>query len=93
MKFKHKICLLGYTSWCCLGFMRGINYYNYTHYKYEKNQPYFYTSSFLNGIFGIIMYGNPILIPITLYKEIYRLEINVRNLESEKKSKFYNDLF
>ena len=87
--YKYKIAIISYTSWCGVGFLRGINSYNYSHNKYES---YLYTSSIIEGIFGIILYANPILFPFTLYKEIYRLEINSRNLENEKKSRYYNEL-
>ena len=29
---------------------------------------------------------NPLLLPLTLYKEMYRLEVNVRGLDEEKKN-------
>lgn len=38
------------------------------------------------------MYGHPIFLPIILHIELYRLEINSRNLENEKKSRYYNEL-
>jgi hypothetical protein len=38
------------------------------------------------------MYGNPVLFPLSIYKEIYRLEINMRKLENEKLNFFYNEL-
>jgi hypothetical protein len=93
MKIKYTISIIGYTGWCGLGFIRGVNYYKYRHNKYDKEKPYIYLNSCFDGFFGIIMYANPILLPITLHKELYRLEINIRNLENEKNSKYYNDLF
>lgn len=39
------------------------------------------------------MYANPLLFPITASKEIYRLEVNLRNLENEKKTDYYNNLW
>jgi hypothetical protein len=92
MKNKYKILILGSTIWSGIGFVRGVNSYKYTHYKDYKNEPYIYSNSIIHGFFGIIMYVNPILLPITIYKELYRLEVNVRNLESEKNSRYYNDL-
>jgi hypothetical protein len=89
---KHKIFVIGYTGWCGLGFIRGINYYKYSHNKYEKTKPYIYSTSMMNGLFGIIIYANPISFPVTLYKELYRFEVNIRKLESEKKSMYYNHL-
>jgi hypothetical protein len=89
---KNKLALIGYTSWCGLGFIRGVNCYKYSHDKYDKDKPYLYLSSVGNGIFGILMYGNPLLLPVSIYKELYRLEISIRNLENEKNSRFYNEI-
>ena len=86
---KYKIAI---TSWCGLGFIRGINYYKYDYNKYEKNEPYMYLTSLSYGLFGIIVYANPILLPITIHKELYRFEIDMRNLETKKKSMYYNHL-
>jgi hypothetical protein len=44
------------------------------------------------GIFGTIIYAHPVLLLITIHKELYRLEINIRNLEIEKNSEYYNNL-
>lgn len=85
MKNKYAI-LTFYTSWCGLGFIRGTNSYKY------KKEKYLYIDSITYGLYGTLMYANPSLLPVFLYKELYRLEINMRNLEDEKDSKFYNDL-
>ena len=92
MKIKYSIALISYTSWCGLGFIRGVNSYKYTDNKYEKNKTFIYTNSIVHGILGIVVYGNPVLLPITIHKELYRLEINTRNLESEKNTSYYNNL-
>jgi hypothetical protein len=93
MKIKYSIAILGYTSWCGLGFVRGIHAYKYEHDKYEvKKKPYMYSNMTCNGILGSLFYAHPILLPIFMYKEIYRLEVNIRNLEDEKKGYFYNEL-
>lgn len=97
MKIKYSIAIVGYTSWCGLGFIRGVNSYKYNNNKnnnnkYSEYESYLYSNSIIHGFFGIIMYGNPILLPFSMYKELYRLEIDMRNLENEKKSRFYNDL-
>lgn len=84
--------MIGYSGWCGLGFIRGVHSYKYTHNKYDKNEPYIYSNSIIEGFFGIVMYANPILLPFAIHKELYRLEINIRNLENEKKSRYYNDL-
>jgi len=92
MKIKYSIAIAGYTSWCGLGFIRGINSYKYQN-ENQKNEPYLYSDSVLRGFFGIFVYGNPVFILPLLHKELYRLEVNVRNLENEKKTRFYNELF
>jgi hypothetical protein len=94
LNYKHKIAIASYTLWCGLGFKRGLNAYEYSHNnKYNKNECFIYSNSIIDGIFGVIMYANPILFPLTLHKELYRLEINIRNLENEKKSSYFNELF
>lgn len=92
MNYKYSIAMIGYSGWCGLGFIRGVHSYKYTHNKYDKNEPYIYSNSIIEGFFGIVMYANPILLPFAIHKELYRLEINIRNLENEKKSRYYNDL-
>jgi hypothetical protein len=78
-----------YTSWCGLGFIRGINSYHYHHMTYEKDT-YLYLHAFGYGCCGLFLYANPLLIPFSVYKEIYRVEVNVRKLEHEKKGFYYN---
>ena len=93
MNIKKSLSMIGYAGWCGLGFMRGIQSYKYNIRKYKKEDELcLYTDSIFKGVFGMFVYGNPIFFPLTLYKEIYRLEINTRNLETEKSSSFYNDL-
>jgi hypothetical protein len=75
MKIKYLIAGITYTTWCGLGFIRGVNSYKYTQNKYEKNKTFIYTDSIIHGIFGVILYGNSLLLPITIHKELYRLEI------------------
>lgn len=92
MNVKKSLPIICYTGWCGLGFFRGINSYKYSHNKYEKKEEYLYLNLFGNGFFGAIIYANPFCLPLTLYKEIYRLEVATRNLENEKNSSFYNNL-
>jgi len=94
LKLKHSIGGLMWASWSGLGYIRGINSYKYHHNKYEteKKEDYLYASLMLYGFFGIGIYANPFLLPFTIYKEIYRFEVDVRNLEDEKKTRFYNSL-
>jgi hypothetical protein len=80
-----------------LGFYRGLNDYDY---RYEKNKnnkyakpiPYLYSSKIAHGLFGFIFYINPLLWIIAFPTEIYRLEVNLRGMESEKKTDKYNEL-
>jgi hypothetical protein len=81
-------------------------YYNKEKDRYSKNkyldvtneprQPvkpsYFYFSMTGYGLCGIMIYVNPIMLPIVFVKEMYRLEINLRNIDNEKKTNFYNKL-
>lgn len=81
-------------------------YYNKEKERYSKNkyldvtseprQPvkpsYFYFSMIGYGLCGIMIYVNPIITPIVFVKEMYRLEINLRNIDNEKKTNFYNKL-
>ena len=93
-----KSLTIGYGSWCGLGFFRGINYYKYNHDKcnddkYKKKENYLYLNSVCYGFFGIMVYANPATMPLSAYKEIYRLEVNLRKLENEKNTDYYNNLF
>jgi hypothetical protein len=83
-----------YASWGVLGFIRGMNAYDYDYKKklsYRKNT-YLYTHKVGNGLFGIVCYMFPVILPITLHKEIYRLEVNVRRLDDAKQGDYYNQL-
>ena len=92
------------TGWGILGFKRGLNKYDYqykhdyenpewyTGIKKDNTKPYLYTDKIFYGLSGLIIYMNPGTFPITIYKEIYRLEINIRGMEEEKNTKYYNIL-
>ena len=78
----------------CLGFYRGLN--SYDHYmkkSYNRDKKVMFVDKFGYGLIGIILYANPLLIPISIYKESYKLEVDIRNLEDEKKGDRYNELF
>lgn len=88
--------------WLALGFYRGVNLYNFTYNykcieyekeenkKYTKKPTYFYASCFCSGLFGLVIYANPVCLPVTITKEIYRAEVNIRGLNEEKeKGSFY----
>ena len=91
MNIKKSLGIIGYASWCGLGFVRGINSYNYN--RYEKKEDYLYLSSVGSGFIGVVLYANPLFLPWSIYKEVYRFEVNFRNLENEKKSYYYNNLW
>jgi len=84
------------SSWSLLGINRGMKSYDYTfnkeHTFYHDKQNYFYSIRFFYGIAGFGIYINPILLFVTIPKEIYRLEVNLRGLENEKKTDYYNQL-
>lgn len=84
--------LIPLFGWCALGFKRGLSDYDYSHNKYCKDNTYLYSNKIGMGTFGIICYLNPFFIPILTVKEIYRLEVNLRNLEKEKNTDKYNKL-
>lgn len=90
-----------YPAWAGLGFYRGVNHYNYFYkkdlkdyeqiYKYYNKPNYFYYKCFGFGLLGSLMYASPIIMFVVFPKEIYRLEVNVRNLNEEKeKDDFYS---
>jgi hypothetical protein len=82
-----------YAAWTGLGFYRGVNHYRYTNNRYDSKKPILYTNVFLYGALGFVFYCIPITLPVTIYKEVYRLEVNLRGWQEEKKSSHYNDLF
>jgi len=85
-------CLIG--LWPLLGFKRGMNSYDYHHSKndlYIKQKgPPLFIDKICWGICSAGAYINPCIIPLILYKEVYRLEVNLRGLEEEKKKDYYN---
>jgi hypothetical protein len=95
MEIKKTLPIIAYTSWCGLGYIRGIKSYTYNYNKYQKKEKedYLYLHSLCYGVVGIGLYANPFLLPFSLYKELYRLEVNVRNLENEKNTTYYNTLW
>lgn len=92
-----------YGSWGLLGFYRGVKYYNY---YYEEDMKYylkdpmffrkpqkFYITEIAHGGLGTLIYIAPIICVLPAIKELYRLEINLRGLEEEKKKKDYYNIF
>jgi hypothetical protein len=78
---KDVIIYLPGTLWLSLGIIRGINQYNY---EYSSDKPYFYTKNLYNGIAGLLLYTIPVMLPFVLYKEMYRLEVNIRGIQKSE---------
>lgn len=56
-------------------------------------KPKFMTTSFIfNGFIGTALYVFPCTMPFVLYKEIYRLEMNIRGVDEDINSTNYYDL-
>ncbi len=94
MQFQKPIIYTTCVSWCLLGFVRGMNSYNYSYKKnnINNNDDYLYSSKLWYGIAGFCVYATAPFTPFLLVKEIYRLEINIRGLENGKNGDFYNNL-
>jgi len=105
--YAHRIKKGLIASWAGLGFYRGMHCYDFGHRHQGLNHPapqgrpfmYEYSKALERGVFrlccgfaGAIVYIHPFLLFLTVPKELYRLEVNVRGLEDEKKSDFYNRL-
>ena len=94
-------------AWGGLGFYRGAQSYDYGYPYPPKNKPappdkpfmYMYSKALEHkmigvffGIAGSIVYIVPTTGVFMVWKELYRLEVNLRGLEEEKNSDFYNRL-
>jgi hypothetical protein len=71
--------IIGGTSWSGLGFYRGTQHYKYRTEYYKRN--YFYSDAFIMGLFGTTLYSAPPFCFFMIYKELQRLETNIRHLE------------
>jgi hypothetical protein len=95
---KRAIGLIPILGWPILGCKRGLNSYDYNHsnnklYRSSRNlSGPFYIDKMCWGVAGILIYLNPVSFLFVLYKEVYRLEINLRGIEDEKKSEYYNEI-
>ena len=95
---KEILLFTGYTSWSLLGFKRGLESYDYyiarynSYAKPDSRLTYLYSSKLLNGCLGTFLYANPMFFVPMIVKEVYRLEVNVRNLDDVKKQEYYNEL-
>jgi len=81
-----------FSSWGALGFKRGINSYDYSYKKDSRLKQHLYLEKGKWGVVSTIAYINPISFLFVLYKEIYRLEVNLRGLEDEKHTDYYNEV-
>ena len=81
-------------AWGTLGFVRGMQHYDYE-YKtnLHKRETYMYLDKFRHGVFGSFTYLNPVMTIFMAYKEVYRCEVCLRNLETDKQSEYYKRLF
>jgi hypothetical protein len=95
---KRIIGLIPILGWPSLGFKRGLNSYDYNYsnnklYRNsEKEKSPLYLHKIAWGVGGIFWYLNPATFLFVLYKEVYRLEVNLRGLEDEKKTDYYNEV-
>jgi hypothetical protein len=98
---RKEMCAIVFaSSWTALGFYRGVKYYDYMYQKKNTNkEPYLYskelsyqTNRIMGGLYGIFIYINPFIIFTMIPRELYRLEVDIRGLEDEKKTDDYNRL-
>jgi hypothetical protein len=93
---KNAAMFITLWSWPALGFYRGLNSYNYNYSNNKLYDKYFekprplYIDKAAWGLVGTFCYLTPGFCFIAAYKEIYRLEVNLRGIEDEKKSAYYN---
>lgn len=93
---KRIIVLIPILGWPALGFKRGVDSYNYHYsnnrlYRHSEKMKYpLYLDKLAWGVAGTFWYLNPLGLFLGLYKEVYRLEVNLRGLEDEKKTDYYN---
>jgi hypothetical protein len=95
---KIKKIAITYGIWCGIGFKRGIDNYNYdvdriNSYRKDGNKiQYLYINALGMGMCGLCIYANLLTFPFTIYKELYRLEVNTKDLVDEKVKSYYNNL-
>jgi hypothetical protein len=95
---KRIIGAITILGWPSLGFKRGVDSYNYHYsnnrlYRHsEKMRSPLYLDKLVWGIGGMLWYLNPVGGVFGLFKEVYRIEVNLRGLEDEKKTDYYNEV-
>jgi len=79
-----------YGLWCSLGTYRGIQDYNKKYdkdYKFYLENPnskkpiYYYSDFISSSLLGLLVYANPILLPIFGYHEIVNFEKIIRGIK------------
>ena len=86
--FKKPILISFIFIWSTLGCKRGFDYYDHS-----NPTIYLYRDRTLYGLMGSLFYVSPALSLFIINKEIYRLEVKLRNLEEEKTKKSYYDFY
>jgi hypothetical protein len=92
---KNAAMFITMCSWPTLGFYRGLKSYDYNYSNdriYKSSARPLYIDKTVWGICGIMCYLHPVGGVIGLYKEVYRLEVNLRGIEDEKKTAYYNEV-
>jgi hypothetical protein len=100
---RKEMCAIVFaSSWTALGFYRGIIHHDYMYPKKKDTtkKTYLYSKELLyqlnrivgGGLYGIFIYINPFIIFTMIPREMYRLEVDIRGLEDEKKTDDYNRL-
>ena len=51
--------------------------------QHIKNYKYLYSDKMMYCLYGAVIYINPLFFMFTLHKELYRLEVKVRQLEKD----------
>lgn len=94
---KANIALGMFVGWSALGFYRGVKDYDYLDLMSNRvRKAYLYSDILTNGskrigggLYGVFTYMNPFLLCVTIPREIYRLEVNLRGLDFEKETDTY----
>ena len=105
MSRKQQVATIAtFGAWTSLGFYRGMRQYEHDRGNFnsitENIKPVVYSNQIvqfshrvMNGVLGMFIYANPICWIVIIPKELYRLEVNVRNMKSEKKRDYYHEIF
>jgi len=98
MTLRDTITFVTLVGWPLLGFKRGLNSYDYHYlnnklYRNSENKSHLYSDKIMWGLGSMLVYANPFTIFLLLLKEVYRLEVNLRGLEDEKKTAYYNEVW